>query len=146
MHLGKNKILITGCNGFLGYEIYKFLSKKNIVIGTSKKKIKPFIKLDYPKDQIKEKYLENVNTVIHLASLDRDQVKKNLTLAKKINVKFTEDLIKKCEKKRVKNFIYFSSIGVYGDNLKNKVIESTKVRPKDLYSKLKISTEKNFKK
>ena len=40
------------------------------------KKIKPFIKLDYPKDQINEKYLENVNTVIHLASLDRDQVKK----------------------------------------------------------------------
>ena len=24
----KNKNLITGCNGFLGYEIYKFLSKK----------------------------------------------------------------------------------------------------------------------
>ena len=39
MLLGKNKILITGVNGFLGYEIFKYLSKKKKVIGFSKKKI-----------------------------------------------------------------------------------------------------------
>ena len=39
MHPGKNKILITGANGFLGYELFKFLAKKNKVIGTSKKKV-----------------------------------------------------------------------------------------------------------
>ena len=95
MHPGKNKILITGSMVFLDMKFINFYQKNN-VIGTSKKKINPFIKLDYPKDQIDEKYLENVNTVIHLASLDRDQVKENIALAKKINVKFTENLIKKC--------------------------------------------------
>ena len=76
MHPGKNKILITGANGFLGYELFKFLAKKNKVIGTSKKKSKYFIKLNYPRDVINKKHLNKVETVIHLASLDREQVKK----------------------------------------------------------------------
>ena len=147
MHLGKNKILITGVNGFLGNELYKFLSKNNTVIGTSRKKIKPFIKINYPSDNINDNILENVHTVIHLASLDRHQVTEDINLSKKINIKFAEDLIEKCIKKKVKNFIYFSSIGVYGHNLKNKVTENINPNPKDFYSKLKYSTEKkNFKK
>jgi nucleoside-diphosphate-sugar epimerase len=144
MHPGKNKILITGANGFLGYELFKFLAKKNKVIGTSKKKSKYFIKLNYPRDVINKKCLNNVETVIHLASLDRDQVKKNIDLSKKINVQFTEDLIDKCIEKKVKNFIYFSSIGVYGNNLKNKINEDKKPKPTDTYSKLKYETEKKI--
>ena len=38
MRLGKNKILITGADGFLGHEILKYLSNKKRVIGVSKKK------------------------------------------------------------------------------------------------------------
>lgn len=144
MHPGKNKILITGANGFLGYEIYKFLQKKYKVIGTSKSKTKQFIKLNYPSNKIKEDTLKNVRTVIHLASLDRDEVKKNINLSKKINIKFTEDLINKSIKKNVKNFIFFSTIGVYGHNLKKNVDESIKPKPKDFYSKLKYITEKKI--
>ena len=62
-----------------------------------------------------------------------------------MNINFTEDLIDICIKK-VKNFIYFSSIGVYGENLKYSVDETTKPKPIDIYSKLKYSVEKNFKK
>ena len=144
MHLGKNKILITGADGFLGYEILKFLSEKKNVIGTSKNKNKKFIQVNYPKNSINEEDLNDVNTVIHLASLDREQVKKNIKFAKKINIQFTEDLINKCIKKKVRNFIYFSSISVYGKNLKNKVDEKTKPLPIDQYSKLKYLTEKKI--
>lgn len=144
MHLGKNKILITGANGFLGYEILKFLSKKNKVIGTSRIKNNSYIHINYPKIRIKERHLNGVNTVFHLASLDRDQVKKNIKYSNVINLSFTEELIDMCIKKKVKNFIYFSSVGVYGDNLKNSVDESTKPKPKDIYSKLKYSVEKKI--
>lgn len=144
MHLGKNKILITGADGFLGHEIYKYLSNKKKVIGVSKKKNKSYIQINYPKNSIKESYFDEVNTVIHLASLDRDQVKKNIRLSKKVNVNYTQDLIDICIKKKVKNFIYFSSIGVYGQNLKNRVSEITKPKPKDIYSKLKYSVEKKI--
>jgi len=144
MHLGKKKILITGANGFLGYEIYKFLSNKKKTLGTSRKRRKNFIKLDYPNDKIDENILVDVNTVIHLASLDKEQVIKDIKLSNKINVNFTDDLIKKCIKKKVKNFIYFSSTGIYGRNLKNKVNENIKPLPKDIYSKLKYITEKKI--
>lgn len=144
MHLGKNKILITGADGFLGYEILKYLSNKKKVIGISKKKKKSYIRINYPKNPIKESYFDEVNTVIHLASLDRDHVKKNIILSKKVNINYTQELIDICIKKKVKNFIYFSSIGVYGQNLKNKVSETTKPKPKDIYSKLKHSVEKKI--
>lgn len=144
MRLGKNKILITGANGFLGNEIYKFLSKKFDVIGTTKKNKKNFIKLNYPMDNIDKNIFKDVKTVIHLASLDRHQVKKNIKLSSQININFTEDLINKCLLKKVQNFIYFSSVGIYGNNLKNKVHETTKPLPKDLYSKLKYMTEKKI--
>jgi len=144
MHLGKNKILITGVDGFLGHEILKYLSNKKKVIGISKKKNKSYIQINYPKNSIKESYFDEVNTVIHLASLDRDQVKKNIKLSKKVNINYTQDLIDICIKKKVKNFIYFSSIGVYGQNLKNRVSETTKPKPKDIYSKLKYSVEKKI--
>ena len=119
------KIILLRVNGFLGYEIFKYLSKKKKVIIFSKKKNKSFIKINYPKNTIRESYFDEVNTVIHLASLDRDQVKKNIKFSKEVNINFTEDLIDICIKKKVKNFIYFSSIGVYGENLKYSVDETT---------------------
>ena len=61
-----------------------------------------------------------------------------------MNINYTQDLIDICIKKKVKNFIYFSSIGVYGQNLNNRVDETTKPKPKDIYSKLKYSVEKKI--
>ena len=107
MHLGKNKILITGAKGFLGYEILKFLSNKNKVIGTSRIKNNSYIHINYPKIRIKECHLNGVNTVFHLASLDRDQVKKNIKYSNKINLSFTEELIDMCIKKKLKILYIF---------------------------------------
>ena len=45
MRLGKNKILITGGTGYLGYEIANHLSKKYNIISTSKRKRKNFLHL-----------------------------------------------------------------------------------------------------
>ena len=42
MHPGKSKILITGGTGFLGYELFLYLSKKYEIVPTSKKKKKIF--------------------------------------------------------------------------------------------------------
>lgn len=141
---GKDKILITGADGFLGFEIFKFLVKKYDVVGTSKKKSKIFFKLNYPKDSINKINLDNVNTVLHLASPDRQQSKQNFFKSKKINLEFTEKLINRCIDKKVKRFIYFSSIGVYGNNLKKKVSELRKPLPNDNYSKIKYIVEKKI--
>ena len=109
MPLGKSRILITGGTGFLGYELASYLAKKYDIIVTSKRKKKNYIHLDYPKKKIKDKTLKNVETIIHLASLDREEVKKNYKKAKKINFDLTKELIECSIKNRVKNFIYISS-------------------------------------
>jgi len=142
MPLGKNKIIITGGTGFLGREIHDYLSKKYDFILTPKKKKKNFIHLDYPKKKLKNKDFKKIKTIIHLASLDRDQVKKNYRNAKKINYDLTKDLIDLSIKNRVQNFIYISSVSVYGKNLHKNVHENIKPKPIDRYSKLKLMCEK----
>ena len=145
MHLGKNKILITGATGFLGYEIFKSLSKNYNVVPTSRTKKKNFIYLDYSQKKIKNQILKDVDTIIHLASLDRDEVKKNYQKAKEINFDFTKELIELSILNGVKNFIYVSSINVYGENFSNNVKENIKPKPKDRYSRLKLMCEKLLK-
>tara|TARA_A100001015_G_C14849944_1_gene656052 strand:- start:38 stop:946 length:909 start_codon:yes stop_codon:yes gene_type:complete len=146
MPLGKNKILITGATGFLGRELKSYLSKKYPIIATSKKKRKNYIHLDFPQKKINKKILKSVETIIHLASLDREEVKKNYKKAKRINYDFTNDLIESSIKNKVKNFIYISSISVYGSNLSINTSEKIKPKPKDGYSRLKLMCEKLLKK
>ena len=146
MPLGKSKILITGATGFLGRELNRYLSRKYHIVATSKRKKKNYIHLDYPQKKIKDKILKGVDTIIHLASLDRDEVKKNYKKAKKINFDFTKDLIESSIKNKVKNFIYISSISVYGLNLSINTSEKIKPKPKDGYSRLKLMCEKLLKK
>ena len=74
---GKNNIIITGGTGFLGREIFDYLSKKYDCIATSKKKKKNFLHLNYPKKKLKNKDFKKIKTIIHLYSLNRDKVKKN---------------------------------------------------------------------
>ena len=143
---GKSKILITGGTGFLGYEITNHLSKKYDIISTSKKKRKNFLNLDYPKKKLKDKVFKRIDTIIHLASLDRDEVNKNFKKAKKINFDLTKELIEFSINNKVKNFIYISSTSVYGENLSLNTSEKTIPKPKDGYSKLKLMCEKLLKK
>jgi len=145
MHLGKNKILITGGTGFLGNELVSHLSKKYNIISTSRRKSKNFLHLDYPQKKLKKEIFKGVETIIHLASLDRDEVKKNYKKAKEINFDLTKDLIELSILNGVKNFIYISSISVYGANLYNNVNENTKPKPRDRYSRLKLMCEKLLK-
>ncbi len=146
MPLGRNKILITGATGFLGYELVNYLSKKYDVVSTSKKIRKNFIKFDYPKTKLTNIAFKGIDTIIHLASLDRDEVKKNYKNAKINNYDLTKYILNLSIKNRVKNFIYISSIGVYGDNLTKNLTEKTKPKPIDRYSKLKLKCEKLLKK
>lgn len=146
MPLGRSKILITGATGFLGRELDSYLSKKYHIIATSKRKRKNYIHLDYPQKKINDKILKGVETIIHLASLDRDEVKKNYKKAKRINYDFTNDLIKSSIKNKVKNFIYISSISVYGSNLSINTSEKNKPKPIDGYSRLKLKCEELLKK
>ena len=109
------KILITGVTGFIGSNLYDFLSSKDYsVIGISHSQnntLFPKISLlNYTKlNSFMEK--NNFDIVIHLASLiEHSDPLKILN----VNYNSTFNLLKSCVKNNVSNFIFSSSHAVYG--------------------------------
>ena len=70
--------------------------------------------------------------------------KKNLNKAIEVNVKNTSSLLKIAEKCKVKQFIYISTIHVYGENLSGIIDESTKLNPVGNYAITKEMAEKEI--
>jgi nucleoside-diphosphate-sugar epimerase len=119
----KNKItvLITGVDGFLGSHIFKFLKKKNIsCIGVSRKKSREnIIKWNLLKKKIN--IHSSIDFIIHAASIHKlTDFKKKPLLKKKYNEKMTKNLLSLCKRKKIKNFIFFSTIDISYKNIFNK--------------------------
>ena len=104
------RILITGINGQLGYELNRVLKEDNHeIIGTTReimditdfKKVKCFINKVEP------------DMVIHCAAYTNvDRAEMEVDICEKINVSATENLAKLCGEKDIK-FVYFSTDYVF---------------------------------
>ena len=147
----KNKILITGGCGYIGTNLVNFLLKKGkkvTVIDTQwfGSYLKNHNNLEIIKSDIrniKNSYFKNVDTVIHLASISNDPSSDlNPKLSWEVGPLATLDILKKCEKNRVKNFFYASSGSVYGVSKKKIVDEQHNLLPISDYNKQKMVTEK----
>jgi UDP-glucuronate 4-epimerase len=156
------KILITGCAGFIGFNLTKFLLKKNFkIVGIDNfdnyysvklkkerilelKKFKSFkfIKLDLKKKINLKKINYNFSLIIHLAA--QAGVKSSLINPRKTivnNINGFLEILEFARIKKIKNFIYASSSTVYGHNktpFSEKQITST---PISIYGATKIANE-----
>jgi UDP-glucose 4-epimerase len=150
----KKKILITGGAGFIGFNLYLKLFKKNdIYILDFKKKIiqKPFKKnckfifgdianKNIFKNLIKKKIV--FDYIYHLAAETSTHVSElNPLGCFETNVTGTLNLFKYCKKTRPKNVIFSSSMAVYGRNSK-KASEKKIPEPISNYALSKLSGEK----
>lgn len=123
-----NKILLTGSTGFIGSELLRGLSQKNIIFITLRKKNKI-----YPKNKnIKIIYFKNYNqlnnslaklsidTVIHCAT---HYVKyhnyEDIQKLSDSNITFGNIILENLDKMKVKKFINFSTRWVNYDGKKN---------------------------
>jgi len=151
-------ILITGGDGYIGSHVAEnFLNKKlNLyIIDKQKKGSKNLIynRCSFIKEDIlNQKKIRNIliknkiDSIVHLAALiDVQAAEKNKVKFYKNNVLGTENLIKASKNTFVKNIIYSSSAGVYG-NAKSPVSENTITKPINYYSKTKLKSEKLIKK
>ena len=144
-------ILITGGCGYVGVQLVPRLLDNNykvIVIdtcwfGNNLKKNKNLIIIKKDIRDIEEKYFNNIDTVIHLASISNDPSSElNPKLAWEVGPLATFKILEICVKKKIKNFFYASSGSVYGVSKKNKVTEKTDLLPISDYNKQKMVTEK----
>jgi len=144
-------ILVTGGCGYVGVKLVPQLLDNNYKVtvidtcwfGNKLKKNKNLILIKKDIRNIEEKYFNNIDTVIHLASISNDPSSElNPKLAWEVGPLATYKILEICVKKRIKNFFYASSGSVYGVSKKLKVTEKTSLLPISDYNKQKMVTEK----
>jgi len=150
---GKQNILITGANGYLGSHITELLqnSGHNIyalcleIFQEQKRWEKLGIKIiqgDITQTSCLTKLHDySIDTIIHLVSLNHFDSEKDTELALKVNVLPTWNILKHFSGKGLKKFIYFSSQQVYGRIPAIEIDESYKPEPVNSYGLTHLQSE-----
>lgn len=135
------KILITGKNSYIGLSLEKWLLKEPTryevdTVGT--------------RDNIwKQKDFSKYDVVFHAAGIAHVSSNPKMEeLYYKVNRDLTIEIAKKAKKETVKQFIFMSSIIVYGNSSSEKRIisKSTKPTPSNFYGDSKLQAEEGIKK
>lgn len=126
------KILITGANSYIGTSFENWVSKwpdKYIVDS-----------IDVKTDIWREKSFQGYDVVFHLAAIVH--VKDNdIDKYFRVNRDLALEIAKKAKKEGIKQFIFLSTMGVYGIETGH-ITNDTELRPKTPYSKSKHEAEK----
>jgi UDP-glucose 4-epimerase len=133
------KILITGANSYIGTSVEKWLSKfpGEYLINT----------IDMKTEEWKKKDFSAYDVVFHVAGIAHVSSDPNLEdLYYKVNRDLTIETAKKAKSEDVKQFIFMSSIIIYGDGSKDlKVIDkNTTPRPSNFYGNSKLQAEQGI--
>ena len=151
-NIKKKTILLTGCAGFIGGQILKSLIDKFYIIGiddlstgTKKNLIKnrgfKFIKGDCCNQKVLRKINTKIEAVLHFAGQSSGEKSyKNPTNDFKRNLSSTVNLLEFAIKNKCKQFIFASSMSVYG-NSNYKVKETNKKKPISFYGISKSTAE-----
>ena len=139
------KILISGSTGFIGSNLIDFFSKKYEVYAVIRSlKNKNLNKsINYLRYSDLDKFLKNnsINYLIHAAAKSPGSDTKIDDYIKS-NIELTKFFINKSITYGIKNFIFLSSLSIYGESKKNFIDEKTEiVNPSD-YGISKLICEK----
>lgn len=128
------RILITGSTGMIGARLVKKLGKKHAIVEASRTKGVDISNFDSVK-----KLMKKVDVVIHAAAeLDETKGEKEIW---KTNVEGTQHLLDAAEDNDVQQFIFLSTVGVYGETLE-RLNETSPTNPITAYEKSKAEAEK----
>lgn len=136
--------LVTGSNGFLGNYVCKAFNEKRIAYDTIGRNSANNVIFDFEKDKnliLNNKY----SSVVHIAGKAHFVPKNEADIASfhKINVEGTKVLLKALENQtNLKQFVFISSVAVYGLSDGNLIDENYELQAKDPYGLSKIQAEK----
>ncbi|TGK48977.1 NAD-dependent epimerase/dehydratase family protein [Leptospira bouyouniensis] len=142
--------LITGANGFIGFELLKEISKdpnlKIRVTDIRDDKIKLFNQpnIEYVKSDIRDEkelssLLSGVDRIFHVAGICN--LSTDFNTLKPINVDAVDKLTNIAYQNSVKAYVHFSSSSVYGTYQGSPFKETDICNPKDAYGKSKYAGE-----
>lgn len=127
------RVLITGSSGMIGSRLKSRLEGRHTVVEFSRQK-----GMDITRAADCERALKNVDVVIHAAA-ELDEMRGHEEMWN-VNVEGTKNLLEAAEKNDVRQFIFVSSVGVYGD-AKEKLTEKSPADPHTTYEKSKKAAE-----
>lgn len=126
------KIAITGANGMVGKLLVKKLREKKFEVMELTR-----ANCDITNKEMTKKAIKGADVVVHCAAqLDEDAAD-----IEEINVRGTENVLEAASAAGAKQFVYLSSIAVFGNTLGIKD-EQTKPNPETKYEKTKWEAEK----
>ena len=136
------KLLLTGSNGFIGnYFLNKYSNKYDILKFS-------FLNDDFQSLHLKgTSHVSGVDVVIHLSALVHQMGGACADEYERVNVTQTLELAKKAKKSGVGQFIFMSTVKVYGEETTEKYTEifTCEVpfgcKPEDEYGKSKLKAE-----
>ncbi len=127
------KLLITGASGFVGsYFIKKYGPDYEI---------KTF---SFLKDDFESLDCSGVDVVFHLSALVHQMGGASAEEYEKVNVIQTLKLAKKAKESGVKQFVFMSTVKVYGEETNTKYTENSICNPEDEYGKSKLKAEREL--
>lgn len=138
------KIFVTGASGFIGSRVATYFSRRKhkVICNYYNRSIKiknvKKIKID-----ISKKFFikDEIDTIIHCASKTPVNCKSDKQIYTQ-NVKMMKSLILLSKKKKIKNFIFLSSVSAYGNIRKKLLYENLKPIQPNSYGRSKIYCEK----
>lgn len=123
------KILLTGSNGFIG----------SYLMHTSASNT--FIPFSFRNGDIHALDFSTVDSVIHLAALVHQMNGADKSEYERVNVVQTLELAMKAKIEGVKQFIFMSTVKVYGEESDTIYTETTPCHPRDDYGMSKLNAE-----
>lgn len=130
------KVMITGADSYIGTALENWLinSGEEYQVDT----------VDVRENGWKEVTFSDVDTVFHVAAIvhqKEDELTKTLYL--KVNRDLPIEIAKKAKADGVKQFIFLSSMSVYGD-VSGEINELTELKPKSFYGVSKLQAEEQL--
>lgn len=128
------KILITGANSYIGTSFEEYIKEnysKDYQVDT----------VDMVGDGWREKSFSGYDSIFHVAGIaHKKENKENAQLYYEINRDLAIETAKKAKKDGVKQFIFLSSMSVYGMDV-GVITKETLAKPKSHYGKSKLQAE-----
>lgn len=129
------KVLITGKDSYIGIHFRDYLKKYQNEYSVEE--------LDVRNESWKEHDFSKYDVVFHVAGIaHQKETKENANLYYKVNRDLAVEIAKKSKENNIKQFIFMSSMSVYGFNhYKQSINKDTKASPKTNYGKSKLEAE-----
>lgn len=127
------KILLTGSTGFIGSFYKQYSRYKDFII--------PF---SFQNDSIIKHDFSKFDIVVHLAALVHEMNDADPKAYQEVNATKTLELAQKAKSNGVKQFVFMSTVKVYGEGSDSAYTETSPCNPADDYGKSKFFAEQEL--